>query len=192
MKQFNSSLIAVAACLVFSSGAMAQAMSKDEYKAAKDKVSADYKAAAAACSSMSGNAKDICKVEATGKEKVAKAELEDSYEPSPKHHYAVRIAKAEADYSLAKEKCDDQAGNAKDVCVKEAKAAQVAAKADAKVQMTTTDANSTAYSKVKDAKSDASADKVDAQYKVEVEKCDSLAGAAKDTCVQKAKTRFGK
>jgi hypothetical protein len=35
---------------------------------------------------------------------------------------------------VAKEKCDDKAGNEKDVCVKEAKAALVRAKADAKAQ----------------------------------------------------------
>ena len=45
---------------------------------------------------------------------------------------AVTIAKAEADYRVAKEKCDDSAGNAKDVCLKEAKAAEAAAKAEAK------------------------------------------------------------
>ena len=33
---------------------------------------------------------------------------------------------------MAKEKCDDQAGNAKEVCLKEAKATEAAAKADAK------------------------------------------------------------
>ena len=42
------------------------------------------------------------------------------------------IAKAEAEYAVAKERCDDQAGNAKDVCVKEAKSAQTAAKANAR------------------------------------------------------------
>jgi hypothetical protein len=35
------------------------------------------------------------------------------------------MAKVDADYAVAKEKCDDFSGNAKDVCVKEAKAAQV-------------------------------------------------------------------
>jgi hypothetical protein len=42
------------------------------------------------------------------------------------------------------------------------------------------------------ARSDAKSDKLDAQYKVEKEKCDALAGAAKDTCVTQAQTRFAK
>lgn len=43
--------------------------------------------------------------------------------------------KAGADYAVAREQCDDQAGNAKDVCVTEAKAAAGAAKAEATAAM---------------------------------------------------------
>jgi len=51
-------------------------MSKDEYKAGKDKIAAEYKSAKAGCDSLSANAKDVCIAEAKGKQKVAKAELE--------------------------------------------------------------------------------------------------------------------
>lgn len=54
---------------------------------------------------------------------------------------AYGVTKAKADYKIAKEKCDDLAGNPKDVCPKEAKAAMAAAKADAKAQMETSKAN---------------------------------------------------
>lgn len=138
-----------------------------------------------------------------GKDKIAKAELEASYKPTRKTRYQARVAKAEADYAVAKERCDDLAGNAKDVCVKEAKAAEIAAKADAKVQMKTSDANATtnyksadvrskASNKAADARKDAAADKLDAQYAVEKEKCDVYAGGAKDYCLGRAKARFGK
>lgn len=203
MKKFNLSAVVIAASLLFSASAMAQGISKDEFKSGKTKISADYKAAKAACSSLSGNAKDICIVDAKGKEKVSKAELDERYQPSVKTQYEVRVAKAEATYALEKEKCDDLAGNPKDVCVKEAKAAEVAAKADAKTQMKTTDANATAKEKTgearakaatqaADARSDAATDKLDARYQVEKEKCDALAGAAKDTCMAQAKARFNK
>jgi hypothetical protein len=82
---------------------------------------------------------------------------------------------------VAKEKCDDLAGNAKDVCVKEAKAVRVSAKADAK-----------ASEKSADARSEAAADKIEAQYKVEKEKCDKFAGNAKDNCVAQAKAQLSK
>lgn len=49
--------IAVAISFVFSAGAMAQSMSKDQYKAAKTGTAAEYKSARAACGSLAGNRK---------------------------------------------------------------------------------------------------------------------------------------
>ncbi len=131
MNRINITTIAAAITLAFSAGAMAEGLSKADYKAGKDKVSAEYKSAKASCGSLSGNAKDICVVEAKGKQKVARAELQASYKPSNKTNRAVTIARAEADYAVAKERCDDKAGNEKKTCVKEAKAAEAHAKADA-------------------------------------------------------------
>ena len=192
--------------LGLSLGAMAQAadtMSRAEVKDAKAKIEADYKAALQPCDSLTGNPKKVCKVEAKGNRKTALAALDARNDPTPKHQQQAAEAKAEAAYDLAHQKCQEQTGNAKDVCIKEAKAAEVAAKADAKAQMKTVDATKDANKtitqaankageKVSDARSDAAADKNDAQYKVEKEKCDALAGAAKDTCMTQAKTRFGK
>ncbi|PIF78487.1 hypothetical protein CLU95_5676 [Variovorax sp. 54] len=45
-----------------------------EYKAARDKLSADYKTGRTACDAMKDNAKDVCVEEAKGKEKLAKAD----------------------------------------------------------------------------------------------------------------------
>jgi len=141
MNKLSTTAIAAAISLAFSAGALAaQGMSKNDYKAGKDKIAAEYKSAKTACDSLSANAKDVCIAEANGKQKVAKAELEASNKPSDKTRYAVSIAKAEADYSVAKEKCDDKAGNDKTACVKDAKAAEARAKADAKAQMKTADA----------------------------------------------------
>ena len=99
------------------------ALTQPEYKAAKDTIEADYKASKEKCKALTDNAKDICVKEAKGQEDVAKAELEAQYKPSTKAAYKARVARADADYAIAKEKCDDLSGNAKDVCVKDAKAA---------------------------------------------------------------------
>lgn len=203
MNKPNINVIALAFGLAFSAGSMAEGISKDDYKAGKDKIAAEYKSAKAGCASLSANPNDICVAETKGRAKIARAELEASYQPTRKTHYQVRVAKAEADYAVAKERCDDMAGNAKDVCVKEAKAAESAAKADAKAQMKISDANATATEtsadarskakdKAADAREDAAADKLDAQYKVAKEKCDTYAGDAKDQCLDQAKARFGK
>lgn len=203
MNKFTISAVTAAICLAFSVNAMALNMSKDEYKAAGKKISAEYKADKANCDTLAGNAKDICKDEAKGKNQVAEAELEAQYKPSNKATYEVSIAKAKAAYAVAKEKCDDKAGNDEDVCVKEAKAALVRGKADAKAQLKTAEANATAREETADARvkanenggearHDATVAKRDADYKVQIEKCDKFAGDTKDQCVTRAKTQFGK
>lgn len=203
MYKFRINAAAVAIGLVFSAGAVAQNLSKEGYAAGKQDIAAESKSAMAACGTLSGNAKDICKAGASGKEKVAKAELEAQYKPSNDNSYKVRIARADADYSVAKERCDDRAGNVKDVCVKEAKAAEVAAKADAtawlktataneKAAATSAKANNKASDAGADARKDAALNKRDADYAVAKEKCDVFASDAKSNCINEAKARFGK
>jgi len=203
MNKLNMTAIAAAVGLVFSAGAMAQSMSKDAYKDAEDRIAAEYTSAKAKCDSLSGNAKDICIAEAKGTEKVAKAELEARHEPTAKNRYNARIAKAEADYAVASEKCDDKAGNDKDICVKEAKAVETRMKADAEAQMKTSDADKAAREKSSEAgmkakeegteaRQEAATDKRDADYAVAKEKCDSLASGAKDRCMDEAKAKYHK
>jgi hypothetical protein len=167
-------------------------MSRDAYKADKDRIEAQYKQEKDACKSQTGNAKDVCEKEAKGKEKVAKADLEAQYKNTDKARYDARLAKADAQYDVAKEKCDDLRGNDKDVCVKEAKANYTKAKADAKVARAEREDTMKTSSKVQDVKRDAAEDRRDADYKVAKEKCDAMSGAAKDKCVNDAKARYGK
>ena len=167
-------------------------MTKDSYAMAKKDADAQYKIDKDACSSLNGNAKDICVAEAKGKDSVAKADAEASYANTPKARESARVAHAKATYDVSVEKCDDLAGNRKDVCVKEAKAALVSAKADAKVDRVAVDTRKDATAKQVEASKEASADKRDADYKVAIEKCDALAGPAKDACVDTAKVQYGK
>jgi hypothetical protein len=161
--------------------AQAASVTKTDYNAAKTRIAAEYKTDKTGCASLAGNAKDVCVEQAKGKQKVALAELEYSYTGKPADQTKVRVAKAEADYAVAKEKCDDLAGNPKDVCVKEAKAVEVKALADARMGK-----------EIGAAQTDAADAKRDADYKVAVEKCDALAGDAKASCLSSAKARFGK
>ena len=194
MSKLMISLIA-AAGFAFAGAAGAadnKTMSRDAYKADKDKVEAQYKVDKEHCASMSGNAKDVCQAEAKGKEKVAKAELEANYKNTDKARNEAREARADADYDIAKEKCDDMSGNQKDVCVKQAKAAHTKAKADSKVAKVDTTTTRASADKRADVRKDAREDTRDAQYKVALEKCDAMNGAAKDQCVKSAKMQFGK
>lgn len=203
MNTFNFKVAAIAISLAFSAGALAEGITKTEYKAGQDKIAAEYKMAKAGCASFSDNAYDICGAKAKGNERVAVAELEASYKPTTKNHYDVAVARADADYGVASQICDDRSGNAKDVCLKEAKADQTSGRADAKAQMKTTEANeaanektdaarNTAGEKSTAARKEATAEKLDAEYTVAKEKCDTYSGGAKDVCLDRAKVRFGK
>ncbi len=198
----SRTMIAVflSAGLGFAGAAMAQMhspmtyptpLSKADHTQALKDADAQYKIAKKACESLSGNAKDICAAEATGNQKVAKAQAEAAYKHTPKAREQARVTYAEANYKVAIERCDDMAGNPKDVCVKEAKSALVKGKADAKVDRVATDANREAAATKTEARKDANEEKREAEYKVAVEKCDALAGAAKDACVSAAKSQFG-
>lgn len=182
--------LAVAAALGLSVSAYA-ALSKDEIKRENDRISAEFKTQKLACDGRSGNAKDICMAEAKGNEKVAKAELDARDKGTPKARQDALVARADANYDVAKQRCDDFAGNTKDVCLKDAKAALTKATADAKLERKTTDANTAAGEKIGDAQAQANKTKREADYKAARERCDSLAGPAKDTCVNEAKSRFG-
>ena len=203
MTSLKINAVALAVGLAFSTVAMADTMTKAQHNDKEKAIEADYKAAKTSCNSLAGNTKDICLAEAKGKANVAKADLAAQFQPSAKHKNAARVARAEADYAVASERCDDKAGNEKDVCVKEAKAAKVRAIADAKVGLETSKANAKANEESAEAgakaaaakaevRKDAAVEKRDADYAVAKEKCDVLAGPAKDACLNEAKVRFGK
>lgn len=179
----RSSLIR-AAC-VLSTGAVcvvagAANISPAAYDGARKELKTTYQAEREACKQMSGNAKDVCEDTVEGKEKVAMAHLQYQRSGDAKDMAKVVEARYDARYEVAKEMCDDQAGNAKDVCLAKAKADHDKAKADAKLKKSSTEA-----------RSDAADVKAKADYKVASERCDAMSGNAKDACVASARARYG-
>ena len=183
-------LAVLAAALVFGLSAQAQPpstttspvpLSSEAYVKAKDRIDTEYEAAKDACDRLSGNAEDVCEEQAKGQKKIAEAQLQ--YQRSGTQGDAIKVqqAKAKADYEVAKERCDDLAGNQKDVCKKEAKAAETRALADAKEA-----------DKSVEARREAAEDKRDASYEAAKERCETLSGNAKDNCESAAKARFDK
>lgn len=132
MSRFTDSLIALAMGAALACGAQAQAPSATEVKAAKDQIEANYKTARVACDQQTGNAKDICVEQAKGQRKVEQAQLDFRRSGQPADQARVAIARAEADYAVAKERCDDRSGNERALCLEDAKAVEKRAKADAK------------------------------------------------------------
>jgi hypothetical protein len=172
--------LAVAAFLVLPL-AQAANLNDADYGAGKTRIEAGLTSDKAACGSLAGNANDVCVEQVKGKASVARAELEFAHSGKPGDQNRILIAKAESAYAVAREKCDDLAGNVKDVCVEQAKATESKALAEARLGK-----------QIDKATADATVEIHDADYKVAAEKCDALAGQAKTDCVASAKVRFGK
>jgi outer membrane protein TolC len=115
-----------------------------------------------------------------GREKVAMAHLQYQRSGDAKDMARLNEARYEARYEVAKEMCDDQAGNAKDVCLAQARAERDKAKANVQMAKNVTEASR-----------DADATKAEADYKVARERCDAMSGNAKDACVASARARYG-
>lgn len=181
MSRIHKSVCAAAMGVLVVFSAPAFATTKADYNAAKDRAEADYKTASVACKSLASNANDVCVAEAKAARTKSNAMAEADYKNTPKARSEAMATAADADYDVAKQRCDAKTGNEKDVCVKEGEAAQTKTKADAK-----------AAEKSAVARNDASSDKRDADYKVAMEKCGGFAGAAKDNCQSTAKSTYGK
>jgi hypothetical protein len=185
-------LAGAAGAQTYSANAAAAPLSEDGYKTAKKDADAQYGIDKGGCTSLSANAKDICHAQAKGRFEIAKADAEVAYKNTAKHREQARVARAEAAYHVAVEKCDDLAGNPKDVCVKEAKAALVAGKSEAKVDRVAADTRKDGAEKRGEARAEANEETRNAQFKVAIEKCDKFSGDAKTVCVANAKSDFGK
>jgi len=188
-------------CLAATLGVGGCDMSKPDSSSSKQKVSTTQVGGETNCNDLTGNAKDICVAEEKGRASIAEAEFAAREMPSDQHRYDLQMARAEAAYAVAKERCDDLSGNANDVCRKEAEGAYAAAKADATLAEKTADASAierdaamdaseTARETTSAAREDAVETKLDAEYAIAKAKCDVFAGDAKDQCLQKAEAQF--
>lgn len=127
------------AALFSSSVALAQNVDRNAYKSAEDKAESDYKVAKDNCKSLKHNAKDICKEEAKVAQRRAELDATTQYQNTAKDVEHAKKKLADAEYDLAKERCDDMSGSAKSACKADAKAAHKNALASAEnVNATTT------------------------------------------------------
>lgn len=142
MKSLTLSVLLTAILAV--SGAQAQSptpmtapaatLTKDQAKAEHDRIEETAKSDKKACDALKANAKDVCQAEAKAKEKVAKADLKHRQSGNAKDAQKLAEIKAEAEYEVAKEKCEDLSGAQQSDCKKQAKNTEKVAK-DAAKQM---------------------------------------------------------
>jgi hypothetical protein len=108
----------------FASGAQAatdaEKTIKNQYNATVSQADADYKAAVAMCDGKQGNDKDVCVQQAKANRDKVKVDAKASLKSQDAAADA-REDKMEADFKVAKEKCDSLSGDAKDACISSAK-----------------------------------------------------------------------
>ena len=109
-------------------------MTHQAYEAAKAQLDAQYKADSKLCDPLKGHPQKVCQTEAKGRHEALRAELDARFKPSPEASQKAKTVTAEANFDVAKAKCDGFKDGAKDRCVKEAKAAREAAIRQAKVE----------------------------------------------------------
>jgi hypothetical protein len=185
--------IAIAlAVLLAAAGAQAQqAMSKDAFRAQKKAIEATYDAHQARCKPHKGNQREVCMARVRGERDIAVAELDMRFKPSAKNDEKLRMARAEANYDVAKTQCETMEGNAKEVCQKDAKAVLAAAEAEAKLQNQVAEVHRRSDAVVQD-RSQQQLAQMEAQFAAARERCEMLQGEARNDCLINARKRFGK
>ena len=129
--------IATALALFACSDTFATEMTRSEYKAQEAHVLAKYEADRQKCGAGIGNGVELCVAKARGARKVASAELEAAYKPSLATNYDAALARAQADYAITNEECNDKDAMTRKVCERVAKAALERAEAEAMAAMKT-------------------------------------------------------
>ncbi|KQQ87918.1 hypothetical protein ASF77_14405 [Massilia sp. Leaf139] len=181
-----ATLLATAAGATFAAAPTA-ALNHDPatYRNATQKAATEYKSATAKCDARSGNDKDVCMAEAKAARARTESEAFAKYNTSDKGRASARNKVAEADYEVAKAKCDAKSGAEKDSCMDNAKSVRTAALADAKAGRD--GASTAAVGASGSAGLIASTDTKDPVKAAAVAKCEQTAGSANTGCLVDSK-----
>lgn len=135
MKTLIATLLATAAGASFAAAPTA-ALNHDPatYRNLTQKAESAYRAATAKCDAKSGNDKDVCMAEARLTRTRTEADALSKYNHTAASHAKARANVADAEYDLAKAKCDAKSGADKDSCMDNAKSVHTAALADVKAE----------------------------------------------------------
>src|SRR5262245_29882834 len=88
-----------------------------------DRIESDYKVARERCETGDGQSRNVCVAEARAGRRIAQADLTARSSGTPKSQYDARVARAEAEFEVAKERCGDHAGHQRELCIHDARTA---------------------------------------------------------------------
>lgn len=155
-------------------------MSRFEFELESGRIASTFTNARAVCDELTSNSKDICVEEARAVQAVAHAELAFRRSGHLSDAAAIPVVRAEAEYAVARERCDEQVGADKARCLAGAKATQTSALAKAKAGA----GGSVAQTPVDTRR--------DADYQRAVAKCEAMASDTRSHCLTAARKKAGK
>lgn len=113
-------------------GASLAAEPAPSHALALQRVDADYEAARARCDPLAGQVQEICLAAARAARLIEKADIAARAQGTSKARYDAQIARAEAEFVVAKERCGLRAGAARELCTAEARVAEARSKDEAR------------------------------------------------------------
>jgi hypothetical protein len=96
------------------------------------RIDAEFEAARERCDALAGQPKDVCLAEARADRRIRKAEVAARGQGTIKGWYDARIARAEAEFGVAKERCGVHAGADRESCVAGARQQEARVKDEAR------------------------------------------------------------
>lgn len=112
-------------------------MSPQDYQDLKRGIEASTRAALGACRSLEGMARETCKAQARGDERVKKAQLQARYQGTVQAAAEIQVARVRAQYDVARARCSAQSGDERLQCLRAAREARTREMDLARVASTT-------------------------------------------------------
>ena len=111
-------------------------MSRGDYAQGKKAIEGETRLAFARCRGESGSARDICKAEVRAAERVKMADLQARYHGTVAAAEDARLARAKAQFEVARARCGVQSGEARVDCLRSAREDRTRALEQAKLAST--------------------------------------------------------
>jgi hypothetical protein len=166
-------------------------MTRDEFKANLVRIEEQYDQSQARCKRVEGHARELCHERARAERDIQVAELDLRVQPTGENDRKLRLAKAEATYSLSLVKCKDFEGRDRGLCRRDAKMVFEDMKTEARLQNQVAEQSLRAENAVRERTQDA--DRIaQAEYNRARERCEMLPDEGRANCIADAKKRFDK
>ena len=113
-------------------------MARSDYDASKATIESESRQALDHCRDLDGQAKDVCRAEARADERVRKADLDARYRGTTAAAAEARVARAKAQFDVARARCGSEHGSDRLSCMRAAREEKAKALSEAKLTASAT------------------------------------------------------